>query len=80
MDSIKNPGSENNRRTRRSTALRGRKTSTDRTRHHLAIIVVALGFAVGFGVFLNPIADALFDKILPLVTLVLGYYFGSRRE
>jgi hypothetical protein len=46
----------------------------------LAILVVVQSFAVGLGAFLDPTAGTLFDKILPLVTLVLGWYFGSRRE
>ena len=78
MNDSKQVGSRG-RQVGRRVNQRGAVSGIDITRRYLAILVLVQIFVMGLGVFLDPIAGTMFDKVLPLGTLVLGFYFGSRR-
>ena len=48
----------------------------DRTRLYLALMVGALFIALALITVVQPTAGAVLDKVLPLLTMVLGYFFG----
>jgi hypothetical protein len=50
------------------------------TRYIIALLVIPPILALGFGTILVPQAEHVFDKLVPSLTLVLGYYFGATRE
>lgn len=49
----------------------------DRTRLYLALMMGALLIVLALAAVLQPTAGAVLDKVLPLLTLVLGYFFGQ---
>jgi hypothetical protein len=49
----------------------------DRTRLYLALVVAALVTTLALAAVVQPTASAVLDKVLPLLTLVLGYFFGQ---
>lgn len=61
------------RRPRRANA------STAATRRYLALAVVLHVLLVSAGTILVPSAGEVFDKLMPLTTMILGYYFGSQQ-
>jgi hypothetical protein len=50
----------------------------DRTRFYLAIIVAALVVVLALITVVQPTASAVLDKMLPLLTMVLGFFFGQQ--
>jgi hypothetical protein len=48
----------------------------DRTRLYLALMVGALFIVLALVAVVQPTASAVLDKVLPLLTMVLGYFFG----
>jgi hypothetical protein len=62
----------------RRHARRRPSFSTQDTRRHLALIVTALVTIIALIAIPLPAAVGMFDKVAPLLTLVLGYYFGYR--
>ena len=48
----------------------------DRTRLYLALMVGALFIVLALITVVQPSAGAVLDKVLPLLTMVLGYFFG----
>lgn len=70
---MKNPTA---RRSRRSRPV---NTSIAATRRYLALAVVLHVLLVSSSMILVPSAGDVFDKFMPLMTMILGYYFGSRR-
>lgn len=73
------------RRTRRSRrsparprARRQASFSMGATRRHLAIMVTLLVASVALLAIPLPNASGVFDKLLPLLTLVLGFFFGHQ--
>jgi hypothetical protein len=51
-------------------------SSDDRTRLYLALMVGALFIVLALITVVQPTAGAVLDKVLPLLTMVLGYFFG----
>jgi hypothetical protein len=47
------------------------------TRRLLAVLVTILVAALAVVAVAQPAANAVFDRLLPLLTLILGYYFGN---
>lgn len=52
----------------------------DRTRHYLTIIVTVVVMVVALVALVYPAAEAILDKLLPLLTLVIGYFFGHHNR
>ncbi len=50
------------------------------TRRLLAVVLVVLYAAITVVSIREPSAGAVFDKLQPIVLLVLGYYFGRETE
>lgn len=64
---------------RRSRRSRHANTSTAVTRRYLALAVVLHVLLVSISTILIPSAGEVFDKFMPLMTMILGYYFGSQQ-
>lgn len=60
----------------------GRQASLpeERTRFYLAMAVMATVTTLSLAAVIQPTASEVLDKVLPLLTLVLGYFFGQQRH
>jgi hypothetical protein len=56
------------------------RSLTVTTRSYLAVLMVLPILLVSLGTILVPGAQGVFEWLLPLVTLILGYYFSSTRQ
>jgi uncharacterized membrane protein YfcA len=52
----------------------------DNMRHWLAAVLVGSVVAVAIVAVFVPRADAILNKLLPALMLILAYYFGRRRK
>lgn len=53
-------------------------TSDDQTRFYLALVMATLVAVLALTSVVQPSASTVLDKVLPLLTLVLGYFFGQK--
>lgn len=51
-------------------------SSDDRTRFYLALMVAILVIVLALTTVVEPTAGPVLDKVLPLLTMVLGFFFG----
>jgi len=50
------------------------------TRHRLATVVTLLIAVIALSATVNTGAERVLDQLMPVMLLILGYYFGSRRS
>ena len=50
----------------------------DRTRFYLAIMVATLVAVLALVAVVQPSASAVLDKLMPLLTMVIGFFFGQQ--
>lgn len=53
---------------------------SEATRRLIAVVLLVLYAAISIVAIREPSAGAIFDKLHPIVLLVLGYYFGRAAE